>query len=563
MRNRQRGAYSFLFLVVLIAGGLLVFALAADGARLYAQQRILQQQADAIALAAARGVQTCGGDSASSGQVCLLAQQHAVQSGFPVSVDCENVQTGVLSTAGSDLYTFSPAPFLQSNSVRVVLNETAPRSLLLPGRIVGQTTLTAQSTARRQLVGTFSSSPDTLALGLEEASLLNGLLSEVLGMPVGLGLVDYQDLRDATAGLGDLLVELAQLGVGDTTLETLLGSDVPADVLILALRGAVGALTPAGQVLDGLLAGGGLGLVSISNVLEIVDAASVPESSRLPVYDLLISTILNLAEGALIELPIDVSLPGVASVTANILTDAAPVVAVGVARQDADGGWVTSARGADIHVELLAMIELDLTILGTGVRATVSLPLTTSTGSARGDFVSAACADGFSNLVQVGVGARTAVADVEGAADVLVQLSLIGIPVTITGLRLVVDLPVGAQEEELTYPWMDLHSQQQETIRAGQPLNLSGLGSGSVRIEGSANPSASCGLLCSTFNALLSPIIALLNVTLFNALLPVVGGLLDVVVGPLLTALGLELGTASITVSDLQQAQPVIVRTVE
>lgn len=559
MRHRQRGAYSFLFLVILIGGGLLVFALAADGARLYAQQRVLQQQADALAVAAAASVQTCGGSSASASQVCQAAQGFATAQGFPISVACDDIETGVLESAGSGLYTFTVAPFRQSNSVRVGLQHDVPRSLLLPARLGGYSTIAAESIARRELIGTFSAAPDLLALGAEEGTILNSILAQVLGTPVGLTLLDYQELRETTVGLGMLLAELASLGVGDGTLTTLLESDVPASMLLEALALAVGVASP----LDSLLVETGLGVVSVRDIFKVNVTEGISEEARLPLYDVLLSVVLNLAEGLLIELPVDIEAPGLAKIRAYLITDEAPSVAMGPARQDGDEGWVTNASGADIRIQLELEINIDISVLGTGVSASLALPLSARAGAARGDFISASCAGGFNNEVQLSVGARTAVADIDGSADVALSLSLLGIPITLAGLRLQVELPVGATDDVLNYPPMPLHAVEQITRRAGEKLGLANLEQGTLRIEGTANPDYDCGVVCGLVNTALQPIIRGLDAVLLDSLLPLIGSVLDGVLEPIFALLGIELGTADITILDVRQSQPTVVRTIK
>ena len=214
---------------------------------------------------------------------------------------------------------------------------------------------------------------------------------------------------------------------------------------------------------------------------------------------------------------------------------------------------------ADVAIVLNAEINLNIIVLGTGVRVLVDLPIEVQTGVGTADLVRAECAQGLFNQVRFGVRGQSGVASVSGAADVNAQLALLGIPITLLGLRLNLDLPVGSNSFDVDSQPMPLDEPQPETISVGGGLGLGGITGANLTVTGSAHAgSFSCGLLCSALNLLLTPIIGAVNGILQSQLVGLVTNLLDAVIDPLLSGLGLSLGVVDIQISDAQQGRMIL-----
>lgn len=578
MRNRQRGAYSFLFLVVLIAGGLLVFALAADGARLYAQQRILQQQADAAALAAAQGTQACGGEGVSQNAPCLLAQEAAAAAGFDGTLSCGDVESGLLETGPDQISRFRATPFAGGNGVSVTLRRTSPRSLILPGRLGGSVELTASSVAVKELVATFSTGGSTAVVGSStgEASLLGDLLGTILlgpGNSFALNPTNLESLAAATVTVGDLLNELGVNSIA--ALLPLSGQD-----LALALEAVAGLTGPVAEVLDAVIASPGIDTLQLSDVLNIVGDTEVPAGSEFPVYDLLMSLVLNVSEGVLFNFPqTRIAIPGV-STELGLFIAGAPSVVIGPARQGDDGEWVTRLEAPDVRLALSNTVNLGPTIsiplVGSLQLGSIDLPLIIDTGTGTASFVAAECASGFSNDVRMTLEARSSVALVGtgsvgagGVTDIspinvqigrLQLLPLVFGGITIDpalGVSTGLNVSIPAAEDDLTF----------DAVLVADPADkTSGRGYGATELI----PGGAIGLDLTlqpppALTLLGGPSISLgpITNTITGILNPAISQVVSLVATPLLGSLGVELGGFSATLIDVRQDATRLVRNVE
>ena len=468
------------------------------------------------------------------------------------------LEVGVLEPQSGGLV-FRKTNLLQSNAVALQYQREVGISALLPDRF-GTVTLTSSAAAKKEVLATVSAAGSTAIAGGDtgSATVLNALLGALFngGNPYSFSPTDLSDLSEVTVRLEDLLDDTGVGGVVDR---------LPLDAEILAnnLSEVLGTVSPAGRLLDDFLDSSvGLGGVSIEEVIRLTeDGASVSGDAEIPVYDLLISIALNVLEGTSVMLEdVGISIPGLAEVDASVEIFGAPNVVVAPARHDADGGWMGHVESADIAIRLDAMIDTNLTILGTGVRARIDLPLNVETGGGEVDLVRARCASGLSNNVIFGLAGRTALATIGGAADVNAQLELVFIPITLAGLRLNVDLPVSSTSFDVNTLPMQLNAVLPENIVEGGNLSVGEITEADISVEGSAYAEDfNCGLVCGTVNALLSPIISLLDGVLESALVGILGNLIDAVVNPILSALGLDLGVMEIEVSDARQGAVVLV----
>ncbi|MCC4310021.1 pilus assembly protein TadG-related protein [Alcanivorax marinus] len=556
--NRQRGALTFivpLIMVIIVLFG----TLAIDGARLYSLRQDMQSQVNAAATAAADSAHSCSSFSSvqTAGQIQIMAEDAAKASGWDGKGKFQ-VSTGVIEGDEGSL-DFRPADVLQANAVAVRYERDVPMSLLLPDRFANLT-MTVSAAAKKEVLATLSAAGTTAVVGgsTGSATVLNSLLGALFngGQPYAFSPTDLNQLADVTVRLGDLL---DQTGVGGVV------NSLPVDAEALAenLSGVLGALSPAGRLADDLLdTAVGLDGVSVEQVLKLAEeGAVVPENASIPVYDLLMSLALNTLEGTSVMLEnIGVSVPGLAEVDAHVDVFKAPSVVVAPARQDQDGEWLGHVETADVAIRLATKIDTNLTILGTGLRARIDLPLDVETGSGEADLVRARCASGTGNDVVFGLTGRIGIAGIDGAADINVQLQLLGIPITLLGLRLNVDLPVDGGPFDIETDPISLNAVEEQNFVRGGDLQLGGLSDANLSIEGSAHAASyNCGLICGAVNVLLSPIVALLNGVLQSSLLGLITSILEAVINPLLSALGLDLGVMNVAVTDAQQGRVVLI----
>ena len=576
-RLRQRGALSVITpLLLLIVIALTVMAL--DGARLYSLRSDMQAQVNVAAQAAAGAAQACGGQAPSTALVQQRALAAAVAQGFEGSDQDLNVQLGVIADASSSgVVAFEPVNLIErSNAVLVSYTRTEPISMLLPKSVFGGISLSVNAAVRKEVVATVSAAGGTVGLG-GDATLLGSLLGVVLNQPgFSLDPTDLNSLENATVQLGDLLTAT---GVND--LVDLLGLD--ASELAAAIRDVGTATAPVADLLDGIVTAQGIDTIKVGDIISVVENASVPSSSEFPVYDLVISLVLNLAEqqqagaGGLLSLPLNInnlSVPLIANINTvdlGLNVGEPPTVAVGPARQDEDGEWVTRFYAPDVTLQLSAQVELLPINLGPLLSlslADLTVPLAVNAGGGEGQLISADCARGTSNSVEFGVNlereiARIVTGRLTAAGELqperleanVGRLSLLsGLLPPIEGilyLNAEVDGEVpGIEETVFLDPRYDLYCDPIEGCDQSQYNDL-GDGLSGLDLEITVHEAS---LLRSSFGLInLTPLLKPILDPVLELLSNVISSLAEGLINPLLRTLGVGLGGISVNVSAANQ----------
>ncbi|HIL23496.1 MAG TPA: hypothetical protein EYG20_09455 [Alcanivorax sp.] len=574
-RRRQQGALTVITpLLLLIVVILSMMAL--DGARLYMLRGEMQAQVNVAAQAGAAEAQSCGGQFVSTAVIQSRALAAAQAQGFNAEDGTLQVEVGLIEDAdGSNVLSFRPVNFVEeSNAVLVTYTRSEPISLLLPESTFGTLDMSVNAAARREVTATISAAGSTAGLGGDE-SLLGSLLGVVLNQPgFSLDPTSLDSLENATVQLGDLLSALA---VDDLT--ELLGLD--ADQLASAIADVGGVAAPVASLLDDIASSQGIETIKVSDIIEVVEATSVPEDSEFPVYDLVISLVLNLAEqqqagqGGVLDLPLninDLNIPLIAdieTVDLGLHVGEPPTVAIGPARQDADGNWRTQFYAPDVTLQLRARAEiLPINILGlvTFSLADLEIPLAVNAGGGRGYLVAADCAAGSSNTVEFTVELEREVARiVTGSLDSDGELQSSPLDADVGRLSLLFGLlsidPLlhldaeldgtvpGAEETVVLDPRYDLYC---DPVAGCAEVGYEDLGSGLAGLNLGLTVNAS--LLEGTLGGIslgqvLNPVIDLIE----DLLSDVVVSLGDALINPLLRTLGVGLGGISVNVSAANQ----------
>ena len=576
-RLRQRGALSVITpLLLLIVIALTVMAL--DGARLYSLRSDMQAQVNVAAQAAAGAAQACGGQAPSTALVQQRALAAAVAQGFEGSDQDLNVQLGVIADASSSgVVAFEPVNLIErSNAVLVSYTRTEPISMLLPKSVFGGISLSVNAAVRKEVVATVSAAGGTVGLG-GDATLLGSLLGVVLNQPgFSLDPTDLNSLENATVQLGDLLTAT---GVND--LVDLL--DLDASELAAAIRDVGTATAPVADLLDSIVTAQGIETIKVGDIISVVENASVPSSSEFPVYDLVISLVLNLAEqqqagaGGLLSLPLNInnlSVPLIANINTvdlGLNVGEPPTVAVGPARQDEDGEWVTRFYAPDVTLQLSAQVELLPINLGPLLSlslADLTVPLAVNAGGGEGQLISADCARGTSNSVEFGVNlerevARIVTGRLTAAGELqperleanVGRLSLLsGLLPPIEGilyLNAEVDGEVpGIEDTVFLDPRYDLYCDPIEGCDQSQYNDL-GDGLSGLDLEITVHEAS---LLRSSFGLInLTPLLDPILDPVLELLSDVISSLAEGLINPLLRTLGVGLGGISVNVSAANQ----------
>ena len=567
--RRQRGALIFITPLLMV---LVVFlaTLAIDGARLYSLRQAMQSQVNAAATAAADGVQTCGGADVDMATMRQRALTVARAQGFAGDDGDLVVQAGLLQDGDGDgNLEFHPVPFPdQSNAVRVSYLRSERISVLLPSRL-GSVDLEASAAVRKEAVATISAAGSTAVV---EGGLLGSLLGAVLrDGAYRLDSTSLASLQGTTVELGELL---NTLGINDVAELLPLGGDELAG----ALRTIAGVTSPLGRTLDDIAGAAGIETIKVGDVLSVVGESRVPENSEFPLYDVVISLVLNIAKqqqagsDGILSLPIDINnlsiplLANIKAVNVELHVGEPPTVAIGPARRDEAGEWVTRFYAPDITLALTTDVELlnlDLGLASLNL-ASLKIPLAVAVGGGEGAFVAADCARGNNNDTEVTVElerevARIATGSVDTAGalkkeDIDAQVGRLRlffglIPVLDPAIQLTagLDVVVPAEDQTVTFdPRYPLYCSV-ESGCARQEWEDQGAGLDGLNLDVELKKVELLGLK-------LTWAVAPITETLQTLLNGVVSSLAKALINPLLQTLGVGLGGISVTVSGVNQS---------
>ncbi|MBF5055363.1 hypothetical protein Y5W_00657 [Alcanivorax sp. 521-1] len=556
--RRQRGVLAFAtpLLIVLIV---ILATMAMDGARLYSLRQEMQSQVNAAALAAADSAKSCGGSSVTAAGIRQRALIAARAQGYDGTDDDLLITAGLIED-GEDSGTLAfheTASIEQTNAVMVRYQRDEPISALLPSELLGAVTIDVNAAARKEVIATISASGGTAGI---DGGLLGGLLGAVLGQPsYTLDPTSLSSLRNTTVKLGSLLQVLQVDQVTDIL--PLGGED-----LANALREVGGITAPVANVLDDLAGASGIETIQVSDIISVVEGSSVPESSEFPLYDVVISLVLNLAErqqagpDGILALPVnvDLSLPAVADISAvvGLHVGEPSTVAIGPARRGLNGDWRTRFYAPDITLLVDATVNvLSLPGVSVGV-ADISLPLAVNAGGGNGAFTSALCARGTDNDVLMGIQLNRSVARIASGRIDPATGAAVTEPVEIELLNLLPLLSVLSVEAEIEGEVPGVS--ENVILDPEYPLYCDDEGCAEVAFEdyGQGLSGLDLDIDVSDTKLLELPLGWLLN-PLLNGLTGLLDGVVSLLatalINPLLETLGLGLGSMSVMVSNANQ----------
>ncbi|MCH8498276.1 MAG: hypothetical protein LAT63_07350 [Marinobacter sp.] len=610
---RQRGAMLITLPLMLVA----LFAITiviVDASRLYGLRKEMQSQVNAAASAGADVTQACVGDSVSLAAIQARALMAAQAQGFTGDASLLDIRGGVFEIDPADslrvgFRTLTGDALNQSNAVRVSYSQDVPISRLMPG-LLGSLNLSVSAAARKEVVAVLSAAGSTVAI---DQGLLGLLLGTILADPgFILDPTDINSLQAVTVRVGNLL---NRLGVNDAV--DLL--PLPLDRFLEAvLQDIGGTAAPGGYLVDRVLSGAfGVVDLSVGDILMVVGDSRVPPGSEFPVYDLLMSTIINSIRelgnqtGGILQVGLSSSetqaLLGNALAGLGLLAEApridvgirvgeAPRVVVGPARRGPDGQWITRFSAPDIGLDAYAQVRLNtgavtsiintlsLGTLQVQVLDDLEIPLAVRVGGGQGSLVSARCARGIDNDIALELALQREVASVmtgrvDGPTGNLIAQGIfsrifdISLREPILGTTLLrADLCVDAALSGVV-PGQNLSTQVGFNTSEPYPLFCS-MDSGCERREFDipAAPSFGSGvalnldrfsLSCGgAISSLLSSVIAALIAPVNQLVVGVTEAILLGLLNPLLAALGIELGTLSVAVTSANQQGTQLVESV-
>lgn len=529
--QRQQGVISILAAVAL-GVSVIVAALALDLGRIYWIKRDLQKAADLASLSAVTDLP----------QATTVAQNIALANGF----NFQNEATANSMTVTTGIYDWTNRIFTAGgavdslDAVQVVVTTTVPY-YFMPGSL----RVEASAISVRDPVAGFALGSYLARLNTADSALLNGVLGGLLGGAINLDLVSYQGLAAGTVSLAGLQ---AALGLG--TVNEVLNANVTYAALLDATIAALNNKGDAASINAASVLGTMRTGVSPSLSLRVGDLLKADTSNPQAAANAEVNVMQMVQFGAqlangnhFVDIPnLGVSVPGVATTRLSLSLIEPPTIAIGPARRDASGAWMTRAHAAQLR------LRLQLNLLG-GV---INLPIYLEAGAADAALTHIQCRvpkddsevtiQTTPQLLGVYIGNVSDAVMENHSAPVTptpaTLVNLLGL-VTVTGYA---SVPVGGgspRDLVFTGPFDQNNNQSTASLGIGSSLNtaIQQPGNLTVRILG-------LGLN-------LGPIL--------GAILGILGPVLDALLDPLLSLLGVQLGGADVTAFYLNCGVPQLV----
>lgn len=351
---------------------MLIAALVVDTGMHAMAKRRLQAVADTTALATARYLSGCDGTTdINAAQARSVAAASAKANGYTGDIASEPgaVTLGTVTTGASGVRSFqaSAAPE-DADSARILVRETKPRSLMMPGWITGSADLQAVAVAQAGTRASFSAGSFLLSADTQDATLLNGLFSGMLGSNINLSAVGYQGLVDANVTLGALLqsAQAAGLVVSGQDVDGLLNAQVTLSQFLTIMAGALGDGSAAQITVNEFAAASVAPLppFRIGTILRVDNGVgNGPLDVGLNAYSLLAAGIEAANQGNPVSVSANLSAPPLDSATITLDIIEPAQIAAGRPGRNADGTWHTELRTAQARLEI--GLHSAVTVLGT------------------------------------------------------------------------------------------------------------------------------------------------------------------------------------------------------
>ncbi|WP_454825091.1 TadG family pilus assembly protein [Paraburkholderia xenovorans] len=556
--RRQHGA------IAMLAAIWLSVAIAALGAldvgNVYFARRQLQRTADLAGMAAVQLIGSTGGCATAT----TAAQQNAAANGFTAgSTTTISTTCGRWDTSSNTYFGTSGNPL---NAVQVKTTQVVPYFFVGPSRNVSAT-----ATAFASNIDAFSLGTGIASINTQQSALLNAILGGLLNTSVSLNVGDTQSLATAHVKLEDLKVAL-----GAATMKGLLGTTVSFQQLMVAMVTALqtggdtinaailqrlAVAIPGGQNItigDGVTSAPGLLALGLANpdaaasaTVNAFDALLVAAqiAQRSPDGTLGKAPVINVAAG----------LAGVAGISLQIVNP--PVLAVGEGGTSADGTYRTNARTAVVNasVNLLPLNLPTITVGGAPLLAVtlsaLSTPLNVSVQTAQGsasltsvDCESTKAATNATIKVTPGIAALCIAGDASCSKPVnVVSLSAVVLGITVPAGTVALN-PIKARLDPGTLTPLVFNGSS-GSFDASKSANSNAIGSDGAVLTSTLLNSLSGALVVNVQTVDLGGVVSLILSGLTGLLVPVlqpVFNLLDAVLVPTLSLLGVQVGTATV-----------------
>jgi len=565
--NSQRGAIGLLAALVM-ALLMVCVTLVVDVGRLMMEKRRLQQNADLAAIAVAQ--QYCDGVSSENAATAAV-KDNLRENGF----DPDNGQNGVTVALGtvasplddSKLRVFTPD--INGQAIRVELTRRIPAALFSGGVLGEDITLKAQATAQRNLIGVLSAGSQLVNLSVSDATLLNPLLGKMLGIPLAITAVGYnglvqaniqlQKLRDAMisaevlptgASVQDIAQKTPELGTLLSVMATAAhGTD--AENTLLSIKAALNGAAASQPVNLG-------SILSIDDDINPNDGQSASINSMA----LLMASAMAINAGKVLDIGLNVSTSGLNALLGNALNTsltlgviAPPTIAIGRFGRNIDGTY-TQAKTSQLKLSLKLALSLPPSggllgaVLGNVAKVTgnIGIGVEAAQGKAWLDQITS-CPSVMSPKLDYVIKVQPEAAHLRIGDTTLAQPGTVKIELLLNLIKLVADvqadIPLGNPTASSIAGMVDLSNPDAlpttpVTVATDLKSTLaSGLNAASQSLVFNLRPEFAGQEINISLGGVLGDVIGLLT--------PLLAQIAGDILQPLLTMLGVQLGTVDVS----------------
>jgi uncharacterized membrane protein len=397
--------------IVTLSLAVIFAVLAIDVGRLGWEAGRLQKIADLAAVDAVAEAGLCSGVTTLD-QTALeaAAQASALRNEYAGDPDADiDLVVGTLATV-DHLRTFVPGVIGDANAVQVTARHTINSSLVAGGWLGGTTTQERQAIAFDEVNAGFSAGSFLVSVNSDDALVLNAVLGGLLGGSVNLSAASYEGLASAQVTLEALATASGPGGAGVSagTVEGFLQTRLTAGEFLEVMATALTSGHAAYADINGMV-----GIASNVNDFAVGDLISVttdhPESAGAIAFNVLdlVSGVAQISnEGETINLSMALNLPlGLSTVTVSLHVIEGPQYAFGPPGVDSGGDWKTQVRTSHLQLEIGVVLTGGLPILGglVDVSGALYLYLDAAPASAWLETIQCANAATLTHIVDIGL----------------------------------------------------------------------------------------------------------------------------------------------------------------
>ena len=539
-RRDERGAVIVLAAVGLVMA-MIMAGMAVDIGMIAQRARTDQKVADLVAMDAVRVLPT---DPTAAAQASATRNNFAYGStGYTLTVEWGPSKTGPWSTNTSAL----------ASAAAVRITAASPSKAAFPF-LSGPSTVTRKAVATKQALAGFMIGSSLVTFDTSRSAILDRFMGGILkGSAISTGLVSWSGLAGANVTMDAFRTQLAAMGFSVGTVSDLMNANMSVAQLMQATAAALTAqgVVGAGQAsilntLKAQITSSALTQIHLGQFMTVAQGAdNTALASQLNVFQL-VTAAAQVANGShFIDVSdVGIAVPNVTSTKVSLQVIQPPQYYFGPVGGSVSTSQISLTVTPKLNLSLPVTVGLNVATIG----VTSDYPVKVTAGGAVGTLTAATCGTSPGISVQVDPSAFSG----SISANLTAGVTVLGLPVATVNIpetSVVPSTDGGAGTLSWSYPSQFPPPLGTSTTQhwGSQPIGLSSL---TQVTAGTATVTVGALPIWLPLGTVVSTVLA--------ALPGVLGNVDNLVLTPLLKALGTDLGSADVTALSLQCDSPVL-----